>query len=248
MKHLLLIILLLAGLAAQAQSAARPDTLLARQAFGLVQHFDRAGWQGLAAALRPKPRPIWSYIVRGQVASQSPVLRLPAYYPLPGDSYVTRVSAHGIRRFNNHMYALGLARRQSDYERLRDELLVRATKVRKLQEALPVLLFAVDSAGRVQDVTVDKTRSSYGLTQRSRKIILQALRQSRFRALEARYSFSRPRPFRERLRRLALGQRLSVASHALSGLVPHKRMLDGELRYTKKRRLGSRKIKPVPVP
>ncbi len=241
MKHLLLIALLLASVKIRAQSYSKLDTLLTRQAYRLVQNFDRVGWRGVAAALRTKPRPIWSYIARGPADSQSPIQRCPVYCPLVGESFAS-VSLPALRRFNHHMYELGLERRKTDYERLSNELLLRATKVHKLAEALPVLLFAVDTAGRVKDVIVDKMRSKYDLTQRSRKIILHALQASRFRALEASYRFGQPRPFRERLVRLRVGRRLNVAGKTLFGWALYKREVRrgrcGELRYVRKLRLG----------
>jgi hypothetical protein len=130
------------------------------------------------------------------------------------------VFPHAANRLGRHLWGLGLERRQTDYERLSAILRERATKVKKLEKALPVLLFVVDTTGQVQDVMTDGTRTNFGLTARSRKLILKALREERFHALEARNLFNKPRPWQERMHHLELGRRLVRAGRVILGKLP----------------------------
>jgi len=233
----------------------QPDVSLTQQAFRLGQQFTRPGWRQLAAQLRTQPRPVERYLgfapdlplrtsltylatvhplhpTPGQVASWPLYLAsAPEMARLYGTGFGLQfagepASLHATNQLYRHLWELKLARRQTDYERLSALLLQHATKVHKLEQALPVLLFKVDSTGQVQDVNVDGTRSTYGLTSRSRKLILKALASERFQALEARNFFNKPRPWQERVARvkaqLRLGQRVSKGSHQLFGGVLYK--------------------------
>jgi hypothetical protein len=130
------------------------------------------------------------------------------------------VSPYATNRLDRNLWGLGLERRQTDYERLSAILLERATKVRKLDKALPVLLFVVDTTGQVRDVMTDRSRTNYGLTARSRKLILKALQDERFHALEARNLFNKPHPWQERLHHLEIGRRIGRAGRFLVGKLP----------------------------
>ena len=130
------------------------------------------------------------------------------------------VSAYATNRLDRHIWGLSLERRQTDYERLTAILRERATKVKKLEKALPALLFVVDTTGQVRDVTTDLSRTNYGLTARSRKLILKALQEERFHALEASGMFTKPRPWQERLHHLEVGRRLARAGRVLMGRLP----------------------------
>jgi|GEM_PF-4692351 len=130
------------------------------------------------------------------------------------------VSAHATNRLDRHLWGLSLERRQTDYERLAAILRERATKVKKLEKALPALLFVVDTTGQVRDVMTDASRTNYGLTTRSRKLILKALQEERFRALEAPGRFTKPRPWQERLHHLEVGRRLARAGRFVMGRLP----------------------------
>lgn len=207
----------------------RTDSALTRQAQLLRLDFNRADWATLADKLSARPRPVWSYIGSNTGAwHQAGHKRF--YYQVPGGAAslppLSRAHIrHSSHKFSNEMFELGLERRLSDYERLSDILLTRATKVRRIKEAVPVLLFAVDSAGQVRDVAVDKSRSKMGLTSRSRKIILKALEKDQFRALEARFVFRRPRPAAERWQRLRVGERLGKAGNAGFGWLLYKKVI-----------------------
>ncbi|MDO7875538.1 hypothetical protein Q5H93_12410 [Hymenobacter sp. ASUV-10] len=229
--------------AVYAHPVTHPDVALTQQAFRLGQHFDQAGWETLAAGLRLKSHPIHSYLgFYPNHSLQSSLLLLAKLLPLHptaaqvefvrtlpptagglryriygngfGEEFVGEpVSGRDVHQLYKQLDKLVLERRQTDYERLSDVLLRRATKVRKLKEALPVLQFMVDSTGQVLDVTVDKKRTKMGLTARSRKIILTALRNERFRALEARRVFTKPRPFAEKVHHAS--SRLANTAHRL---------------------------------
>lgn len=233
----------------------QPDVSFTQQAFHLGQHFNRPGWTQLATQLRIQPRPIEQYLGFAPglplhasltyLASVHPLHPTPAQvtsWPLYlasapdmarlyGTSFGLQfagepASLHATNQLYRHLWALKLARRQTDYERLSAILLQHASKVHKLEQALPVLLFQIDSTGQVQDVNVDATRSTYGLTSRSRKLILKALASERFQALEARNFFNKPQPWQERVARvkaqLRLGQRVSKGSHQLFGGLLYK--------------------------
>jgi hypothetical protein len=205
----------------------RPDTALTRQAQQLRLDFDQAGWATLAGELSPKPRPVWSYIGPG-VGQWQRAGRRNFYYQVPAASLPALRRGHvrhSTKQFGNHMFELGLERRKSDYERLSDILLTHATKVRRIREAVPVLLFSVDTLGQVRDVAVDKSHSRMGLTSRSRKLILKALEKEQFRALEARVLFRRPRPVQERWQRLRVAQRLGRAGNAGFGWLLYKKVI-----------------------
>ena len=228
----------------------QPDVSLTQHAFRLGQHFTRPGWTQLAAQLRTQPQPVDQYLgfapglalrtsliylatvhplhpTPAQVASWPTYLAsAPAMAQLYGTSFGLQftgepASLHATNQLYRHLWALKLVRRQTDYERLSAILQQHSSKVHKLEQALPVLLFQIDSTGQVQDVNVDATRSTYGLTSRSRKLILQALASERFHALEARNFFNKPQPWQERVARvkaqLRLGQRVSEGSHQLFG-------------------------------
>lgn len=233
----------------------QPDVSLTQQAFRLGQHFTRPGWTQLAAQLRTQPRPVEEYLgfapnlalrtsltylasvhplhpTPAQVTSwPSYLASAPAMAQLYGTSFGVQfvgepASLHATNQLYRHLWSLKLARRQSDYERLQAILRQRAAKVHKLDQALPVLLFQIDSTGQVRDVNVDATRSTYGLTSRSRKLMLHALQAERFHALEARNFFNKPRPWQERVARvkaqLRLCQRVSKGSHQLLGGLLYK--------------------------
>jgi len=199
-----------------ARKQVRPDSALTIQAFRLAQQFKPAEWTLLAAQLTARPRPAASYLGFGLNKSLISSLHIipgvhkrhatpaqAAYWHLAkaSDPLMNKIYGYGFglrlkdefvspyatNRLDRHLW--GLERRQTDYERLSAVLLERATKVRQLEKALPTLLFVVDTTGQVQDVTVDKSRTNYGLTARSRKLILKALREERFRTLEARNLF-----------------------------------------------------------
>lgn len=127
------------------------------------------------------------------------------------------------RRCAAHFFARAVAppapgflreRRLADYEQLSQLLLTRATKVRRIKEAVPLLVLKVDSAGYVKGVDVDRARTHFGLTTRSRKIILQTLRDNDFRVREAYDYFQQPRPLHEKL--VATRYQLSAASRSAS--------------------------------
>ncbi len=230
--------------------AVRPDSALTMQAFRLAQQFKPASWTVLAAQLAARPRPVTSYLGFGPNKRLIESLRIiasmhrratpaqtaywrshptPVYDPLMtriyGSGYGLRlrdeaVSSHATSQLYRHLWGLGLERRQSDYERLCAVLRERAAKVSQLEKALPVLLFVVDTTGQVQDVRADKSRTDFGLTARSRKLILNALREERFFTLEARNLFNKPHPWQERMHRLALKRRLARAGRFLTGWLP----------------------------
>jgi hypothetical protein len=234
-RHLLGVLLAVRWLtgvpAAQAQPSPRPqpDSALTRQALDLSRSFSRPSWEVLADGLRARPRPVWSYIDainssprhRPYASLRYPVSRRPDGRPLIQPDQRRRPT----RQLDNHMFELGLERRQTDFERLRDVLLMHATKVRRIKEAVPVLLFKVDAEGRVEDVLVDKSRSRMGLSKRSRKIILKALEKEKFQALEARVTFRRPQPLQERLHRLHVGPRLGRAGNTTFGWLIYKKVI-----------------------
>jgi hypothetical protein len=128
----------------------------------------------------------------------------------------------GLRQLNNHMDDLDLERRAVEYERLSMVLREKASKMRKLEQALPVLVFTLGENGQVMGVGVDATRTKTKLSARSRSLLLKAVRNERFR-LPARsyqvaikntnfqpvtvYPLEQPHPFHEKLARLALGYR-----------------------------------------
>ena len=232
-----------------ARRQVRPDSALTTQAFRLAQRFRPADWPLLAAQLASRPRPAESYLgfglnksllsslyiipgvhKRHATPAQAAYWRLakssdPLMNRIYGSGFGLRlkdefVSPYATNRLYRHLWGLGLERRLTDYERLSAALRERATKVRQLEKALPALLFLVDTTGQVQDVTVDKSRTNYGLTTRSRKLILKALRQERFHALEARNLFNKPRPWQERMHHLELGRRLARAGRFLTGRLP----------------------------
>lgn len=210
-----------------------PDSALTRQAFRLGQHFDEAGWETLAAVLQPKPQPVGTYLgfypnhylqssllLLSTLLPPSPSAKQVAFicsleptvgglrHRLYGNGFGEQfigasVSRKAVDQLYSHLGKLSSQRLQSDYDRLSDILLRRATKVRSIKEALPVMKFMVDSTGWVQDVAVDTKRTKMGLTQRSRKIILTALRDERFRALEARRVFTKPRPVAAKVHHIA---------------------------------------------
>ena len=232
-----------------ARREVRPDSALTMRAFRLAQQFKPADWTLLAAQLTSRPRPAASYLGFGLNKTLISSLRIipgvhkqhatpaqAAYWHLAkaSDPLMSRIYGYGFglrlkdefvspyatNRLDRHLWGLGLERRQTDYERLSAVLRERATKVKKLEKALPVLLFVVDTTGQVQDVMTDGARTNFGLTARSRKLILKALREERFHALEARNLFYKPRPWQERLHHLELGRRLSRAGRVILGKLP----------------------------
>lgn len=177
---------------------AAPDSVLIGQARQLCQHFTEDGWANLAAELAARPAPVYSYLN----LRPAPTTRLLVPYPLTRSHTGTPLpDRRSTRLLHQHLRRLSLQRRQQDYARLSAVLRTKASKVRQLEKALPVLQFTLDSAGRAQDVSVDPKRSHMGLTARSRKLILTALRTENFQAREVRYSFRQPRPFEEWRRR-----------------------------------------------
>jgi hypothetical protein len=252
-----------------ARREVRPDSALTVQAFHLAQQFKPADWTLLAAQLTARPRPAASYLGFGLNKSLIPSLRIiptvhkrhatpaqAAYWQTAKSSDVLMnriygygfglrlkdefVSPYATNRLDRHLWGLGLERRQTDYERLSAILLERATKVKKLEKALPVLLFVVDTTGQVRDVMTDGSRTNYGLTARSRKLILKALRDERFHTLEARNLFNKPRPWQERLHHLELGRRLGRASRFMLGKLPdgvHHRLDRYSASFKKRRRM-----------
>ncbi|MBO2008078.1 hypothetical protein [Hymenobacter negativus] len=128
----------------------------------------------------------------------------------------------GLRQLNNYMDDLDLERRAVEYERLSMVLREKASKMRKLEQALPVLVFTLSDNGQVVGVGVDATRTKTKLSSRSRGLLLKAVRNERFRLPARQYQVTtkktnfqpmtvhpleQPRPFREKLARLALGYR-----------------------------------------
>jgi hypothetical protein len=128
----------------------------------------------------------------------------------------------GLRQLNNRMDDLDLERRAVEYERLSMVLREKASKMRKLEQALPVLVFTLDENGQVVGVGVDATRTKTKLSSRSRGLLLKAVRNERFRLPARQYQVAtkktnfqpvvlhpleQPRPFREKMARLALGYR-----------------------------------------
>jgi hypothetical protein len=231
----------------------RPDATLTQQAFRLSQHFTQPAWTGFAAQLSSLPQPVESYLgfapdkplystlryLGGRprywrqyttpeqlLARQRELATIPAgqrYGLGPGFELSQPVSWHATNQFYRHLWAVQLERRQTDYERIEAILQAQHVKVTKLKQALPVLLFKLDSMGRVEGVGTDPSRTTYGLTARSRKLIIKALSAERFHALEARNMFNKPHPWQERLARLSMGRRLSTAGHFLTGWLPAKR-------------------------
>lgn len=201
-----------------ARTRIQPDTTLMRQARQLRQHFTEAGWTALAAELAAKPGPIYAYLNMGAGPG---VQLLPVAIDRSqiGRQLPQRRSSH---QFYRHLRRLNLQRRQEDYARLRAVLLTKATKVRRIEKALPVLAFDMDSAGRVRDVGVDPKRSHMGLTARSRKIILTALRTESFQAREVRYQFRQPRPFQEWRQRAR--RRVGRTSYKAFGWLAYKKV------------------------
>jgi hypothetical protein len=128
-----------------------------------------------------------------------------------------------LRQLNDEMDDLDLERRAVEYERLSMVLREKASRMRKLEKALPVLVFALSTEGQVVGVAVDGARSKTKLSSRSRGLMLRALRDERFRlpAHEyyvypnnqglppiSRHRLEQPRPLREKLARLGLGYRV----------------------------------------
>ncbi|MGI4762941.1 MAG: hypothetical protein ACRYF0_19675 [Janthinobacterium lividum] len=231
----------------------RPDAGLTRQAFRLSQHFTQPAWTGFAAQLGSLPQPVESYLGFTSDEPLYSTLRYLGGKPRYWRQYTTPeqllarqrelatgpfgqhyglgqgfqlsqpVSWHATNQFYRHLWAVQLERRQTDYERIESILQARHVKVTKLKQALPVLLFKLDSTGRVEGVDADPLRTTYGLTARSRKLIIKALSAERFHALEARNIFNKPHPWQERLARLSMGRRFSTAGHFLIGWLPVKR-------------------------
>ena len=128
----------------------------------------------------------------------------------------------GLRQLNNRMDDLDMERRAVEYERLSMVLREKASKMRKLEQALPVLVFTLNDEGQVVGVGVDATRTKTTLSGRSRGLLLKAVRNERFRLPARQYQVTskktnfqpmvvhpleQPRAFREKLARLALGYR-----------------------------------------
>jgi len=226
-----------AALPAQAQQRPRPalDSALTRQAYALGPDVERAEWDEFSAALRFRTKPVWHGVGSGVVGLRERQLRYPSNLnsgdqtPLHLNHWLRHGSGYGwhptagLRELNNRMDNLDLERRQVEYERLGMVLREKASKMRKLEDALPVLVFALDDNGKVVDVGVDPNRSKTGLTRRSRSIMLKALRDERFRLPARQYQvypkadyrnpvvlhpLEEPRPGSEKLQRLGLHYRV----------------------------------------
>ncbi|MBG8554855.1 hypothetical protein [Hymenobacter guriensis] len=218
-----------------------PDTVLIRQALELCQDFNEPAWETLAAALRTKPGPVSSYLNMRAVYN-----KLYGGYSVPipvtrGGGY-TRPRRRHVRQLTRHLNELNLERRQGDYARLSNILLEKASKVRQIRKAIPVLEFEVDGDGRVQDVWVDEQQSKMGLTKRSRKIILNALHDEDFQVRESHSRFSKPRPFREWRQRT--GRHAGHTIYKLFGWIAYKKVKRrgrcGEIFYTEEPRIRVR--------
>ncbi|MCI1187063.1 hypothetical protein MON38_06500 [Hymenobacter sp. DH14] len=254
------------GAHAQAQ---RPlptlDSALTRQVYALGPDFDQARWAGLSPTLRFRAQPVWAGVGSGYVSLRDRLLRCPtnldsgSKHPLAGNYWLhyggpSRWQATAaLRQLNNQMDNLDLDRRAVEYERLSMVLREKASRMRKLEEALPALVFALDEAGKVVGVTVDPTRTKSGLTSRSRGLMLKALRDERFRlparqytvATKAthyrpvvRHALEEPRAFNEKLHRLSLGYRAKRLGQGLVWASTPLRLPVRALLYRKTARYG----------
>ena len=109
---------------------------------------------------------------------------------------------------------LDIERRQVEYERLGMTLREKVSKMRKLEAALPVLVFSLNDEGKVVEVGVDSKRSKTKLTRRSRGLMLKALRDERFR-LPVRQYLEEPHALAEKLQRFGLRYRVGQLGNGL---------------------------------
>lgn len=232
---------------AMAQLGYRPalDSALTRRAYALGPTLQPAEWANFSAKLRDRLEPVWTGIGGGVVGLRGRTLRYPGnldfnnrepeYYGLnhwlqhPG-SYRWHPKP-ALRQLNNRMDNLDIERREVEYERLSMVLREKASKMRKLEAALPVLLFALNDNGQVVNVSVNSSRSKTGLTRRSRGLLLKALRDERFRLPTAQYQVTskannyrpvvlhplqEPHVLHEKLQRLSLGYRARQMGRGLA--------------------------------
>ena len=268
---------------------ARPslDSALTRQVYAMGPRVSEAEWADVASGLQFRQQPVWFGIGRGYVSLRSRMLYCPlnldgserimlsgiySYrpHPLSNNHWLRYSGTHrwlasaGLRQLNNYMDNLDLERRQSEYERLSMVLREKASKMRKLEAALPVLVFALNDEGKVMDVTVDPSRTKQGLTRRSRGILLKALRDERFRLPArqytvttkatryqpaGRFALEEPRPMAEKLQRLSLGYRAKRLGQGLAWVATPLRLPVKALLYKKLTlhgRCGETRIEWVP--
>lgn len=223
---------------AASQPGYRPalDSGLTRRAYALGPTLEPAEWAGFSAPLRYRKQPVWSGIGGGVVGLRGRTLRYPGnldftnrepqYYS--SNHWLQQPASYrwhpkpALRQLNNRMDNLDIERRQAEYERLSMVLREKASKMCKLEAALPVLLFTLNDDGQVVGVDVNHTRSKTGLSRRSRGMLLKALRGERFRLPTAQYEVTskatnyrpavvhplqEPHVLLEKLQRLSLGYR-----------------------------------------
>ena len=178
---------LLAGPAAAQSPRSRPapgtDSLLTVRAAALAENFSRRDWQRLAQELRPKERPLRTY--------------LDGYYVLERSQETARQPLR-VRQKSYHQYEKALARlerqrTQQDYQQLRRLLLDHQPKIRVASS----LAFLVDATGRVQRVR-ETAQHRPALTPAAEAAIVRLLRDRQFRTHE-RWDQWFTNPSRERL-------------------------------------------------
>lgn len=187
---------LLAGLfalvAGTAQGQATPpagiDSVLTRQGAGLYRNFNRRDWKLFAQKLEPKTEPIATHLIW-------PTTQASDYTDKGKLKPNVRRS---MRRFNDHIADLARQRQQEDYKQLRAILLSHNPKIK----IASTLMYSADANGQVQEVAVTSTANAPKLSGRTRKVILQLLKDRQFRTREARGWFTEPHPFRERVQHL----------------------------------------------
>ncbi|WP_201978202.1 hypothetical protein [Hymenobacter rubidus] len=262
-----LLVLSAASPATAGPNPGRPglDSALTRQVYALGPVFDVPKWEAVSATLRFRAQPVWTGIGSGYVSLRDRLLRCPtnldsgSKHPLAGNYWLHYGGPYrwqptaALRQLNNQMDNLDLDRRAVEYERLSMVLREKASKMRKLEAALPVLVFALDSVGKVVDVGVDPNRTKTGLTRRSRSLMLKALRDQRFRLPARQYTVTtkathyrpavrhaleEPRPLDEKLRRLSLGYRAKRLGQALVWAAAPVRLPVRALLFRKTARYG----------